>query len=220
VLESTGSVSHTFTIYNVGESTLNLSGSPVVSVLGSHASDFTVTAQPTNQIRPAGSSTFTVVFDPSAVGLRTASISIANNDLNENPFNFAIQGTGFNYPRVVSIERAGISPTSASSVDFNVTFSESVTGVDISDFSLSTTGLTSASLITVSGSGANYVVSADTGTGDGTIRLNLIDNNSIQNLSGDLLGGPIAGDGSFTIGETYTVDKSSCFTVTASIVPV
>jgi len=38
--------------------------------------------------------TCTVTFDPSAEGVRTATISIANNDADENPYNFAIQGTG------------------------------------------------------------------------------------------------------------------------------
>jgi hypothetical protein len=35
-----------------------------------------------------------VKFDPRAAGLRTATVSIANNDGNENPYNFAIQGRG------------------------------------------------------------------------------------------------------------------------------
>ena len=41
-----------------------------------------------------GTSTFTVEFDPSGVGLRTATITIANDDPSENPYNFDIQGTG------------------------------------------------------------------------------------------------------------------------------
>ena len=31
---------------------------------------------------------------PSASGLRSATLSIANNDADENPYDFAIQGTG------------------------------------------------------------------------------------------------------------------------------
>ena len=38
--------------------------------------------------------TFTVHFDPSATGLRSATISIDNDDADENPYDFAIQGTG------------------------------------------------------------------------------------------------------------------------------
>ena len=51
---------------------------------------------------PGNSATFTVTFDPSATGLRTATISIANNDCDENPYDFAIQGTGTNTPPTVA----------------------------------------------------------------------------------------------------------------------
>jgi len=35
-----------------------------------------------------------VEFDPSAEGLREAAVSIVNDDSNENPYDFAISGTG------------------------------------------------------------------------------------------------------------------------------
>src|SRR5207244_2559024 len=43
------------------------------------------------------------------------------------------------FPTVTSINRAGTSPTNAASVDYTVTFSQSVTGVDATDFTLTTT---------------------------------------------------------------------------------
>jgi hypothetical protein len=49
-------------------------------------------------------------------------------------------------PSVVSSTRASANPTNAASVDFTVTFGESVAGVDVSDFSLTTSGLTGASI--------------------------------------------------------------------------
>ena len=91
---SGGTVTRTFTINNTGSANLNLSGSPRVAVSGTNAADFTVTAQPTSPVAPSGSTTFSVTFDPSASGTRTAMLSIANNDADENPFNFTIQGTG------------------------------------------------------------------------------------------------------------------------------
>ena len=92
---STGTVDRTFTITNSGDAVLNLTGTPVVAVGGTDAGDFAVTAQPSTPIASSGgTTTFTVRFDPSAVGARTATISIANNDSNENPYDFAIQGTG------------------------------------------------------------------------------------------------------------------------------
>jgi HYDIN/CFA65/VesB-like, Ig-like domain len=89
-----GTVSRTYTIYNLGGTNLNLTGVPKVSVSGSHAADFSVTLQPSSPVAPGGSTTFTVVFNPSALGIRTAALSIANDDPDENPYNFAIQGTG------------------------------------------------------------------------------------------------------------------------------
>jgi Galactose oxidase, central domain len=112
------------------------------------------------------------------------------------------------FPTVSSIVRAGSSPTNATSVDFTVTFSKSVTGVDTGDFSLATTGAVSgASISGVSGSGAIYTVTVGTGTGDGTIGLNLVDNDSIQDAATNKLGGTGAGNGNFT-GEVYTIDKT------------
>ena len=89
---SSGSVTRTFTVKNTGTGTLSLTGYPRVSISGS--SNFTVTQQPSSSISSNGSSTFKVKFDPSSSGTKTATISIVNNDSNENPYNFAIKGTG------------------------------------------------------------------------------------------------------------------------------
>lgn len=92
-----GTVVRTFTIENTGSATLNLTGSsPYITISGANASDFSVTAIPSDSIASAGSTTFQITFDPSAVGTRSASISIANDDANENPYTFDIQGTGVN----------------------------------------------------------------------------------------------------------------------------
>jgi photosystem II stability/assembly factor-like uncharacterized protein len=89
-----GTVVRTFTIENTGDATLDLNGSPVVALSGDHAADFTITLQPASTVAAGGSTTFQVTFDPSAVGVRTAAVSFTNNDADENPFNFSIQGTG------------------------------------------------------------------------------------------------------------------------------
>jgi len=94
-VEPGAAVSHTFTIHNVGDETLQLTGTPTVQVLGPHTADFTVSSQPAStSIPPSGSTTFTVEFAPSVTGLRMASITIPNTDLTENPYDFTIQGTG------------------------------------------------------------------------------------------------------------------------------
>ena len=59
----------------------------------------------------------------------------------------------------------------AGSVHFNVTFSESVTGVDKTDFTLTKTGTISGpSVRGVTGGSTAYTVTVNTGTGSGAIR--------------------------------------------------
>ena len=116
-------------------------------------------------------------------------------------------------PFVTSITRANPNPTSAGLVDFNVSFSEPVTGVDAADFALTTTGsIAGASVTNVAGSGDTWTVTVDTGTGTGTIRLDVVDNDSIVDADTRPLGSPGAGNGNYTFGEVYTI-------VDAALVP-
>ncbi len=89
-----GTVVRTFKIENTGTSPLNLTGAPKVSVIGAHATDFTVTQQPTSPIAISSHTTFQVTFTPSAGFSRYATLTIANDDVDENPFTFAIRGFG------------------------------------------------------------------------------------------------------------------------------
>ncbi len=108
-------------------------------------------------------------------------------------------------PSVASINRADADPTSLSSVNWTVTFSENVTGVDATDFTLVSTGsLSGTSISNVSGSGTTWTVSATTGSGAGTLGLNLVDDDSIINATSNPLGGIGTGNGNFT-GQVYTV---------------
>jgi len=87
-------VVRTFTIANTGTANLELSGEPIIEITGTHAADFSVTELPEHPV-PAGNETiFNVTFTPGDPGVREAMISIANNDSNENPYVFAISGTG------------------------------------------------------------------------------------------------------------------------------
>ena len=91
---SNGTVVRTFTIANSGTDTLALTGNPIVSVSGSQAGDFTVTVQPGSSVAASGTTTFQVTFAPTAAGLRTATLTIANDDSDESSYDFAVQGTG------------------------------------------------------------------------------------------------------------------------------
>ena len=53
-----------------------------------------MTLEPTTPITAGESTTFEVTFDPSDVGVITATVGIANNDSDENPYAFVIQGYG------------------------------------------------------------------------------------------------------------------------------
>jgi len=111
-------------------------------------------------------------------------------------------------PAVSSIVRVNTSPTNATSVQYTVTFSESVTGVDANDFTLNVAGVTAASVTGVSGTGSTYTVTVNSGSGNGTIRLDLTDDDTIADGAGNKLGGTGAGNGNFTSGQVYTMDKT------------
>jgi len=91
-----GAITRTFTISNSGSVDLSLTGLPVVSMTGPAAGDFSVTVAPAASIAPGSTTPFQVRFDSSAVGTRAATVTIANDDSDENPYRFAIQGTGSN----------------------------------------------------------------------------------------------------------------------------
>lgn len=81
--------------------------------------------------------------------------------------------------------------TSESSVRYQVTFSADVVGVDPSDFQLVFTGSANATTpVDVFGSGAVYTVMVNGITGNGTLGLNLVDDNSIHDLQGNPLASP------------------------------
>jgi hypothetical protein len=105
-------------------------------------------------------------------------------------------------PTISSINRVTATPTSLTSVQFLVTFSESVSGVTSSNFTIVRTGLTGTSTITsVTGTGATRTVTATTGTGTGTIGLNLTSPTGITDLAGNAM----TSTGLPFVGQVYTV---------------
>ncbi|MFZ5879128.1 MAG: S-layer homology domain-containing protein [Chloroflexota bacterium] len=110
-------------------------------------------------------------------------------------------------PFVAYIRRADPDPTASATVDFTVTFTEPVTGVTLDNFTLTTTGVSDATVSGLAGSGASYTLTVNTGSGDGTIRLDLLDNDTILDADLNPLGG--AGNGVFTRGKIYEILKSN-----------
>lgn len=77
-------------------------------------------------------------------------------------------------PEILAIERVQTNPTKAESVNFYVTFSEAVNGVEAADFVLTTTGeITGAMIQYVVGADDQRFVSVFTGAGVGTLRLDV-----------------------------------------------
>jgi hypothetical protein len=129
--------SRVFTIQNTGSAALTLSGvSPYVVISGANAGDFSVTVAPANSIAAAGSTTFTVRFLPTAVGLRTATLTINNNDGDEGVYDFAIQGTGTTSAASDLVYVASSSPATISSTMNDAGPLTSSTGVQVMQMTL------------------------------------------------------------------------------------
>ena len=100
---------------------------------------------------------------------------------------------------VSSIVRQNASPTNASQIAYNVTFANSVVNLDGADFTLTTSGVTGAAVSGVSGSGNSYVVTVNTGSGNGTVRLDFTGTSSTQPMTDD----------SYTSAAPYLIYKTS-----------
>lgn len=113
---TTPSTAKEYIIHSIGTEQLNLTGTPIVEILGVNASEFSVSEQPAITAVPAagGNTAFKIVFTPAAPGLRTATVRISSNDASENPYLFAIQGTGKS-PEI-DLQGNGVSIPSGSSV--------------------------------------------------------------------------------------------------------
>jgi hypothetical protein len=143
---SSGTISKTFTINNTGSADLTLGA---ISFSGTNAADFTVTSAPTSPVAQGTSTTFTVTFDPSAAGARTATISIVNNDSDENPYDFALTGTGTTSTPALAITGATTHGT--------VCPNTAATGIQ---YTITNTGATAAEGVTVVSSDPQFVVSS------------------------------------------------------------
>jgi len=90
---ASGTNPNTFTIQNLGTLTLNITG---INITGTNALDYIMTTSPSASVAVGNDTTFTITFNPSALGLRTAIITITSDDLDESSYVFYIQGTGIN----------------------------------------------------------------------------------------------------------------------------
>ena len=87
-----GSVTRTFTIQNLGNLPLDLTGNPRVRIEGADAASFSVFAQPPASLAGPGSTTIQIIFTPLGYGPKNAMVVIASNDASEPMSAFAITG--------------------------------------------------------------------------------------------------------------------------------
>jgi len=122
----------TFIIENVGTAPLNLTGVPKVEIGGIDSGDFLVTNEPSTPVPAGGSTEFVITFTPAASGFRSAAVSIANDDSNENPYNFAVSGTGIPCTRIVSmpLDAKGAPGQTDISIPINITDASGFAGGD------------------------------------------------------------------------------------------
>ncbi|MBC7502655.1 MAG: DUF4214 domain-containing protein, partial [Herminiimonas sp.] len=107
-------------------------------------------------------------------------------------------------PVVSSFNRVQSDPTNRASVDYTVTFSENVSGVDAGDFAIVTTGTAAGAIGAVTQISSNtYTVKVNGLIGDGTLRVDL--KSSGTGIT-DAVNTPIAAG---FAGQTYTVDHTA-----------
>jgi len=99
-------------------------------------------------------------------------------------------------PIATAITRIGTDSTNAATVQWAITFSEAVANVGTANFTLINGGLGGGPAIdSVSGTGATRIVTASTGSGSGTLGLNLTTDGSIMDAAGNVLTGlPVTGE--------------------------
>ena len=111
------SVTNTFTVTNSGSATLIISN---VVVTGANAGDFAVgaIALPAS-VAIDSSTTFKVVFAPTAGCARTATLQITNNDSARSPFTLVLTGTG-NAAPVITSQPVSLTNYAGTSASFSV----------------------------------------------------------------------------------------------------
>ena len=100
-----------FVVYNTGTDSLDFTGSVGQHVVLSNTTDFSVTIQPTiNPLPFSGTNytTFQIQFNPATIGSKTSTVTIYNNDSDESPFTFTIEGEG-TYDNTSTITENGTS---------------------------------------------------------------------------------------------------------------
>ena len=85
---------------SAGSQSLALSGTPLIVIGGLSNCTATVSDQPITTIAPGYNAPFIIQVTPTAAGTWSYTASIANNDLDRNPYNWAVSGTHIALPHI------------------------------------------------------------------------------------------------------------------------
>lgn len=89
------SIHRNFRIANEGAGTLLFTNNPHVTIFGTNPDDFFVNVQPSQStLEPGEETEINIGFQPTAFGIRTATILISSNDPDEGAFAFTVMGSG------------------------------------------------------------------------------------------------------------------------------
>jgi len=93
LIDNAASATKSYSLLNTSNASLTLTSSPdLIEILGDHASDFSVTTRPASNTLAANNDiSFTITFDPSALGTRTATISILYTPSDTQAYTFTVQ---------------------------------------------------------------------------------------------------------------------------------
>ncbi|MBN2305377.1 MAG: choice-of-anchor D domain-containing protein [Anaerolineae bacterium] len=143
-----GAWTETFTVTNTGTAALNLLTDPPTVPSGFTAGNFGSTA-----LAPSVSTTFDVTCDAASTGTYSGDVSFANNDSDENPFNFTI-----------SCEVRDPAPVVINEIDYDQGATDDAEFVELYNTGGSSVDLSTLALEAVDGSGTSYLSNDLSGT--------------------------------------------------------
>jgi gliding motility-associated-like protein len=195
IVTATGPIMTVGTALTTGLSSTNFTASGSIS--GEAVTSVTLTPNAAGLSASSPSGTTYTVTPSLATG--SGGFLASNYIITYNAFTGVVAGP----PVVTSINRVSAANTNQSTVNYIVIFDKAVTGVDLSDFQITSTGATTATIASISGSDATYTVVLNTISGDGTIRLDLKSSGTgIQDLEGRAIAS------GFISGQVYNIDQT------------
>ncbi|MBK9453784.1 MAG: choice-of-anchor D domain-containing protein [Bacteroidetes bacterium] len=168
ILTCTPFATRTFTVQNLSNNVLNISST---NITGPHASDFGLIVPLPSSIASNASANFSIRFTPSALGIRTATITVSSDDVDEGSYDFAIQGTqiadttaptAICQAVTVNLDSSGNGATTAAAVNNGSTDDCAISSTSLSQtsFSCSQVGPNTVTLIVTDATGNSSSCSA------------------------------------------------------------